>query len=173
MRVVITGSRSATQDQVWEAVGRCRWIGFTTVVVSGTAEGADRFGELWAAERGLQVVKFPATWARYARLSGPLRNRAMAESSQGLIAVWDGQSHGTQNMIEEASRRGLRIRIHRTDGGDHLAAEINPSGVLGDLWDSAEERAAILEYQDGFPPPVAEWTAGARAARASILAGMA
>jgi hypothetical protein len=33
----------------------------------------------------------------------------MAKNTDGLIAVWDGQSCGTGNMIENASKPGLRV----------------------------------------------------------------
>jgi hypothetical protein len=33
----------------------------------------------------------------------------MVEYADALIALWDGQSRGTRNMIEEAQRRGLQV----------------------------------------------------------------
>ena len=38
-----------------------------------------------------------------------MRNRQMAEYADGLIVLWDGQSPGTKNMMEEAERHGLRV----------------------------------------------------------------
>jgi len=29
-----------------------------------------------------------------------------------LIAVWDGESRGTKNMIDYATKKGLKIHIH-------------------------------------------------------------
>jgi hypothetical protein len=36
----------------------------------------------------------------------------MAENAEALIAVWDGVSRGTKNMIEEAKARNLAVYIH-------------------------------------------------------------
>jgi hypothetical protein len=47
--------------------------------------------------------------------AGPLRNFEMAKNRDGLIAVWDGQSRGTGNMIENASKLGLQVFILRND----------------------------------------------------------
>jgi len=41
--------------------------------------------------------------------AGPARNTFMAQHAQALIALWDGSSPGTKNMIETATRRVLRI----------------------------------------------------------------
>jgi hypothetical protein len=30
-----------------------------------------------------------------------------------LIAIWDGSSRGTKNMIEEANKLGLKIYVYR------------------------------------------------------------
>ena len=35
----------------------------------------------------------------------------MAKYADGLIAVWDGISKGTKNMIEVARSRNLKIKI--------------------------------------------------------------
>jgi hypothetical protein len=37
----------------------------------------------------------------------------MASMADALIAVWDGKSRGTKNMIETAEKMGLRVYVHR------------------------------------------------------------
>src|SRR5690242_12253735 len=115
MRIIVAGSRSAEEAQVHTALRRCRWIGFSSAIVSVTAKGADLFGEKWAETRGLHVIRCPAEWEKYGRRAGPMRNATMAERAEGLVAVWDGASAGTKNMIETAEKRGLRVAIYRTD----------------------------------------------------------
>jgi hypothetical protein len=80
------------------------------VIVSGTAHGADRLGERYAAARGLEVLRFPAQWGRYGRAAGMLRNHRMAWAGSHLVAFWDGRSRGTQNMIETATDGRLSVR---------------------------------------------------------------
>jgi hypothetical protein len=37
----------------------------------------------------------------------------MAEYADALIAIWDGESRGTKNMIEEATKRNLSVYVKR------------------------------------------------------------
>lgn len=141
MWIIVAGSRTVSEGAVRTALSRCPWLGYATGVVSGTAKGADQIGEKWAAEHGLDVIRFPANWKRYGRGAGPVRNRMMAEKAHGLVAVWDGQSRGTTSMINLARQRGLRVFVHRTDEGS--SQSYDAAGVLADIWQEAEERAAM------------------------------
>lgn len=141
MRLIVAGSRNATEADVREAIRRCRWVDLTTCLVSGTARGADSYGERWATEKGIPIQQFPADWKRYGRGAGPRRNKVMAQNADGLIAVWDGKSRGTESMIELAVSFGLRVCIYRTDLREVL--DHPAQGEILDRWDEAEERAAI------------------------------
>ena len=81
-----------------------------TEVVSGCAPGADREGEKWARMNSIPVKQFPADWS-LGLSAGPIRNKAMAEYADRLVAFWDGKSPGTRNMIEQARRLGLDVII--------------------------------------------------------------
>jgi len=80
-------------------------------IVSGTANGADKWGEKLARRCNYSVKKFPAKWNEHGKRAGPIRNREMAEYADHLIAFWDGVSKGTNNMIEEATRLGLKVDV--------------------------------------------------------------
>ena len=81
------------------------------IIVSGTARGADKLGERYAKERGYNVELFPADWENNGRAAGYIRNAKMADNADALIAFWDGQSRGTKNMIDNARRKGLAVRV--------------------------------------------------------------
>ena len=98
----------------------CSWTDRISLVVSGTASGADQYGEIWARACGLSVDRYPADWTKHGKAAGPIRNRLMAENADALVAVWDGKSRGTRNMIDEARKRGLVAFIYRTDGATDL-----------------------------------------------------
>lgn len=169
MRVIVAGSRDATEAQVNEALARCPWIGFASAIVSGTARGADEFGERWAAKQGVEVRRFPADWRTHGKRAGPIRNRQMAQNADGLVAVWDGRSRGTKTMIEFAQQRGLRVFVFRTDGAND--EEIAPEGELEDAWSGAEERASIFEFCGEMQRREAERQAGMRAAEITVQTG--
>lgn len=98
MKVIIAGSRDITDKwTVVEAVGATDWI--IDEVVSGAARGVDRLGEEWAAIHNIPVKQFPANWDLYGKRAGFLRNAEMAAYADALIAIWDGKSRGTLNMI--------------------------------------------------------------------------
>lgn len=104
MLLVIAGSRTAQKHHVLDAIQRYPWKKQISKVISGTAHGADRYGEVYARDNGIEVVKFPADWDQYGMSAGPRRNREMAQNADGLLAIWDGRSKGTQNMISNARK---------------------------------------------------------------------
>lgn len=121
MRTIIAGSRKCvTLEDVVNAVNDCPWE--ITTVVSGKAPGADTFGEMIAGELGIPVDPYPITkedWEKYGNGAGPVRNRRMAENADALIAVWDGSSTGTLDMINRA--KSLKLKVHiRVIGGNTL-----------------------------------------------------
>ena len=55
-------------------------------------------------EQKLHPELFPADWDKHGRAAGPIRNKQMADYADVLIAVWDGKSRGTKNMIDEMNK---------------------------------------------------------------------
>ena len=114
MKVIIAGSRSITNyTTVLTAIDRAVSSGLViTEVVSGCARGVDRLGEQWATSIGLPVKRFQVEWLRFGKSAGMIRNARMAEYADALIAVWDGKSRGTQNMIDTARETKLIVHVH-------------------------------------------------------------
>lgn len=111
MRVIIAGSREIKDyEEVKKAVDAS---GFhITEVVSGKARGVDRLGEDWADEHGIPVKPFPAKWGRGMN-AGNIRNGEMAEYAHALIAIWDGESSGTEDMIKKAHAKNLYVYVRK------------------------------------------------------------
>lgn len=80
-------------------------------IVSGGARGADQLGELYAKSKGFALKRFPANWDVHGISAGIKRNIEMAEYADALIAFWNNKSSGTRNMINEAKKRDLKIRV--------------------------------------------------------------
>jgi hypothetical protein len=133
MKTIIAGSRTIdTYTAVALAVARSTWAAHITEVVSGAAPGVDALGERWAKEHGVPAKRFRADWERDGKAAGPIRNAKMAEYADALIAVWDGESRGTADMVNQAQRRGLKVYVHRVRTG--------PASV-DDLYDDAPRAA--------------------------------
>ena len=112
MKVIIAGGRTITDySLVLSALGESEFT--PTEIVSGMAPGVDTLAIQFANENNLPLVEFHADWNKYKRAAGPIRNRQMAEYGDALVAIWDGDSRGTKNMIEEATKRGLKVYVHR------------------------------------------------------------
>lgn len=127
MKTIIAGTRHGiTLDDVSQAV-KLAGYSITEVVSGRCGTGADRAGEVWAKQHGLPIQPFPAMWedldarpcairtradgSKYNSLAGHNRNEEMAQYADALIAVWDGKSTGTQDMIRRAIAHGLRVFV--------------------------------------------------------------
>jgi hypothetical protein len=117
LKVIIAGSRDITDYSliyrtVFYVKEKFQWP--ITEIVSGGARGVDSLAERFAEEQDIPLKVFPADWNTNKKAAGPIRNRKMAEYADALIAIWDGESRGTKNMIDEATRRNLRVHIQYT-----------------------------------------------------------
>lgn len=111
MKTIIAGSRNIVDQEIIEkAVHESKFQ--ITEVVEGGAKGVDTLARIWAEENRLPVREFKAEWRKYGKRAGPIRNRAMAEYADALIAIWDGNSRGTLNMIETAKKLDLKVFIY-------------------------------------------------------------
>lgn len=113
MKVIVAGSRGITDyDTVVRAI---KESGFQiTELVSGGAGGVDKLGEKYANRLEIPVKVFLADWEKKKASAGIIRNAHMANYAEALIAVWDGESRGTKNMIETAEKKGLKVFVWKT-----------------------------------------------------------
>lgn len=121
MKTIVAGSRSITDYKtVCDAIGAS---GFEiTEVVSGHAgmtkidgewkPSVDRLGERWSWDfLGKEPTRFPAAWQEHGKRAGYMRNYAMAQYADALVAVFDGSSKGTNHMIKIAKEHGLKVFV--------------------------------------------------------------
>ena len=114
MKVIVAGSRGIEDAEVvYRTIEESPFE--ITEVVSGTARGPDTLGENWAMAHNLPVKRIPAQWDTHGKKAGPIRNSTMAEYADALVAVWDGESRGTKNMIKEAQSKGLPVHLVETN----------------------------------------------------------
>lgn len=127
MKVIIAGTEEITDfEELKYAIADS---GFEIhEVVCGLCKGPDLMGKAWAEKRGIHVEEFPADWNDidapgavvkknsrgnyYNAKAGFDRNQKMAEYADALIALWDGESPGTRDMINRARREGLEVHVH-------------------------------------------------------------
>lgn len=111
MITIIAGSRSITRYKTTlAAIETASWR--PTEVVCGLCDGPDMHGKRWAERNNVKCRDFPANWVLFGNRAGMMRNNQMALHAEALIAVWDGVSPGTCQMIEAAQVRKLRILVY-------------------------------------------------------------
>ena len=113
MRVLVCGDRHWTNEEVIRR--ELRSLTAPSVVIHGCARGADTIAGRVAKELGVTVEEYPAQWSLHGRAAGPIRNRQMLEQGKpDLVLAFHGdlaKSKGTKNMIEQASKAGVAVRI--------------------------------------------------------------
>jgi predicted Rossmann fold nucleotide-binding protein DprA/Smf involved in DNA uptake len=108
-RIAIVGSRDYKPlKDVVEFVEQLPW---RTVVISGGARGVDTTAEEAAKKRRLDTHIFYANWNKHGRGAGMIRNRKIVESSDIIVAFWDGISRGTKHTIEYANSKGKPVKV--------------------------------------------------------------
>lgn len=80
-------------------------------IVSGGARGADTLAEQFAREHNLQMIVFKPDYATHGRAAPFIRNSAIIEASDAVIAFWDGSSAGTLDSIKKAKKMGKPVTV--------------------------------------------------------------
>ena len=113
LSVAIVGSRAYARPAAVRVVAALVHKHPGCEVVSGGARGVDSIAAAAAREAGLAVREFPADWARLGRGAGLVRNRAIVEAAQVVVAFWDGRSRGTAHTIGLARAAGRQVVVYR------------------------------------------------------------
>lgn len=130
MVTIIAGGRDVVGYHLIElAMAQCGWT--PTEVVNGCARGADALGKLWAKNNGIPVKDFNPNWEdlsrpdaiirtnkygrKYDAYAGIRRNHEMGDYAEAAIVLWDGKSKGSKDMIDYATKKGLKVFIFRVD----------------------------------------------------------
>ena len=110
MKTIIAGSRHITSMSALRAA--IKEAGFEiTEVVTGCAHGVDTLGQVWAYDHGIPVKEFRPDWKGQGKAAGIIRNHAMGDYAEALLALWDGASTGTKDMISYARKKGLKVHV--------------------------------------------------------------
>ena len=114
MRLIIAGSRSFRDynilvDEVEVLCLACDIKTDELEIISGGAVGADSLGEIYAQKNNLPLTIMKANWDVHGKSAGMVRNSNMAEVADACIVFWDGESRGSKNMIDIATKKGLKL----------------------------------------------------------------
>ena len=109
MRVAIVGSRQTSPEmleQLLRAIPpEC------SEIVSGGAQGADQLAREAAKRLFVPLTEFLPEYDKFGRAAPVRRNQEIAEYCDLLIAVWDGESAGTRDVLIRALRLRRPVKV--------------------------------------------------------------
>lgn len=125
MRILVTGSRSIMGLQAQNYTKNALEMLLAThkepivaspphTLIVGEARGIDSIAFCLAGQWGWFTEVYYADWQHYSKAAGPIRNQEMLTKGKPdiALAVWDGHSPGTLDMICRCAAAGLPITIH-------------------------------------------------------------
>lgn len=112
MKLAVIGSRNFVDySLLCSYLTKINDIKEITHIISGGAIGADRLGLQWAKSNNKETIIFFPEWKKYGKRAGFLRNNDIIESSDKVIAFWDGKSKGTEHSIKLCKKLNKKCKI--------------------------------------------------------------
>lgn len=82
----------------------------TDCIISGGAKGIDQCAAAYARKHGLELIEYLPDYRLYGRGAPIRRNRKIVDAADYVVAVWNGKSRGTLDVIAYAeSRKPVRV----------------------------------------------------------------
>ncbi len=112
MRILVCGGRDFADSEKLATVLDALHGQYTiSVLIHGTASGADTLAGEWAASRGIPVQEFPANWEGEGRAAGPIRNKRMLDEGRPDLVIAMPGGRGTANMVSQARSAGVPVKL--------------------------------------------------------------
>lgn len=117
MRLAIIGSRTLNQKIVKEIISQVVAKSKSKIeeIVTGGANGVDSIAEYFAKEKKIKCSVFLPQYETYKKRAPLIRNNVILENSDGVLAIWDGESKGTLYTINRAKKLGLKVMVVNLD----------------------------------------------------------
>ncbi len=125
-KIAVGGSRSIESYEMVSQVLR-NLLRPGDIILSGNAPGADRLGERFGHDNGIEVKIIPSQWEQHAFKATMMRNEVLLKSADYVICFWDGSSKGTRHMMDIALKAKKLLAEVRPDG--YLKLYQNPRGI--------------------------------------------
>ena len=110
MKVCIAGSRSIVdQSVVFKAIADSKLL--IEEIITGGAAGVDKLAQHYGSISGIKVTVVKPNW-RLGRGAALINNKILADMSDALIAIYDGQSNGTLHMINAMKAKNKKVVVH-------------------------------------------------------------
>jgi len=128
VKVLVSGSRDIEEKSVvYDAIINAPWR--PDEIVHGDASGVDKIADRYARMHSIDRDVHPIPewiWDKIGPKAGPMRNDYMVRQADALIAVWDGESSGTRDAMQQAESEGLpvyKVVCNETESGWEIEQE--------------------------------------------------
>jgi hypothetical protein len=78
-------------------------------LITGRVRGSPTVAEVWARERSVPVLTYPADWQAHGKRAGVFRNALMVRDADALVVLWNRLSTANRDLAGQAMRRNLLI----------------------------------------------------------------
>jgi hypothetical protein len=116
VRVIVTGSRAWEGNAVYDAL----WAtyhehGAFQLIHGACSTGADDQAHRWfgmvGSKLGCTEQRWPASWEKYGKRAGPMRNERMVEAGADLVLAFPSpEGSGTQHTMKLAREAGIEVK---------------------------------------------------------------
>lgn len=107
MKIAIVGSRNLTVNNLENYLPDN-----TTEIVSGGARGIDTCARKYAIAHNLKLTEFLPEYNKFGRRAPLIRNLEIIDYADAVIAFWDGQSRGTQFVIQKCREKRKKVTVY-------------------------------------------------------------
>lgn len=107
MKIAIIGSRKFPKylyDIFANKIALAYYHDVELIISGGALKGADQFAKYFANTQNIQLLEYKANWDKYGKVAGLIRNTTIVEEADMIIAIWDGESKGTLDVIRKARK---------------------------------------------------------------------
>jgi len=111
MKLIVAGSRSITHHGTLARAIESTKIKPTKIII-GNAKGVDTLAENYAAIKEIPCEIVDAPWDLYGRPAGHVRNERITNDADALLAIWDGQSNGTKELITMMNKKNKTVFLY-------------------------------------------------------------
>jgi len=119
-KILVCGDRYwASNTIIQDKIVKLRIYYEDLTIIHGDCRGADKIADAICKKHGIDVVPYPAKWAKHGRAAGPIRNRQMLDEKPVVVLAFHdviAKSKGTKDTVMEAIRRGIKTHVYNSQG---------------------------------------------------------